>query len=131
MALCLITPSNYDLVVAKLPKVETASYTSTTTDYTLINLDAHITELGIYRITVLHQEQSTRPRGVILSNSNTNYTSTTNVLAKTETTDDVNELSAGVVWQYITGAANGFYIWLKSRDANETTRVALIIEKLS
>lgn len=122
-----VNPSNYDLVVSRLP-VTTRKEVTIPTTYTLLSdLTVSITKYGVYRISVSHNYTHAVPQGIIISRSNTDYTSSLYVLAKAETTEDVAVLSTDIII-YVSQVTN-YYIWAKTK-ASGSNAVTVTLEYL-
>lgn len=118
---------NYDLVCEYLPKTTKGEY-SVGTAYALVSgLPITFSKSGAYRISAYHSYSHAVPQGLIISRSNSDYASSLNILAQSETTSDVAVLSATVNVQTTSGTS--YYIWVKAKTAG-TNQIGVTIEYL-
>lgn len=120
---------NYDLVCQSLPYI-IRSNIATSTDYTLISaLPIVLTKVGAYRISAFQDYSYTNPRGIIISRSNSDYTESMYVLAKSETSSDVASLSTSCLLYHATTTATNLYIWAKAKTVS-SNQMGVILEYL-
>ena len=116
---------NWDLVASRLPICKYVD-TSVSSSYSLISsLLCTITEPGFYRITATQNYYNVEPRGLIISDSYSEYSSY-HAFSKTEVSERVNNLSTSFT---IYAVSSNFYIWAKGSTSG-TNRITLTVERL-
>lgn len=100
------------------------------TDYVLISaIPIALNRIGLYRISAFQYYSYTPPRGIIISRSDSDYTASLYVLAKSETSSDVASLSTSCMLMKSATTLSNLYLWAKAKTA-ANNQIGVVIEYL-